>query len=228
MLLCCWRVCVCVVGGGSSFCHSGSRQQALPHMQVRLKLLPLLLEWDVRQGPRPPPGSGVQFRPSAVRKVSTKGTPADHHQQQVGTRARAVRGWRYVLSVERLLPDGRTAQLVDGKIGAAGGAAGAVGSGSEHDPDLHLDLMWLSGEARSRPSRAPANDLPCAAPREGGEGGSGVPAAAAAAVVGGQRPIGGASRGGGAVCNSEHRSVRCSLVDAVWPDLVAAFRHGTA
>lgn len=43
------------------------------HLQVRLKLLPLLLEWDVRQGPRPSSLSGVQFRPTSIRQVSAKG-----------------------------------------------------------------------------------------------------------------------------------------------------------
>jgi hypothetical protein len=47
---------------------------------ARLRLLPLLLEWDLRQGPQAfrTPSSrraagGVQFRPTAIRKVSTRG-----------------------------------------------------------------------------------------------------------------------------------------------------------
>lgn len=56
-----------------------SAQLAVPchkecvQMQVRLKLLPLLLEWDVRQGPQPSSSSGVQFVPTSIRKVSTRG-----------------------------------------------------------------------------------------------------------------------------------------------------------
>jgi hypothetical protein len=38
-----------------------------------VKLLPLLLEWDVRQGPTAGPSSGVQFRPTGIRKVSGRG-----------------------------------------------------------------------------------------------------------------------------------------------------------
>lgn len=45
---------------------------------MRLKLLPLLLEWDMRQGPSPCPSvrQVVQFRPSSIRKVSSKGADA--------------------------------------------------------------------------------------------------------------------------------------------------------
>lgn len=46
-------------------------------LQVRLKLLPLLLEWDVRQGPQPGPSLGVQFRPTAIKQVSSRGAEGE-------------------------------------------------------------------------------------------------------------------------------------------------------
>jgi len=61
-------------GGGGGGAHDWSRAAA------RLRLMPLLLEWDLRQGAEAfrsaaarRAAGGVQFRPTAIRKVSTRG-----------------------------------------------------------------------------------------------------------------------------------------------------------
>lgn len=212
-------------------CHACSGCQ--PALQVRLKLLPLLLEWDVRQGPRPAPSAGVQFRPSGVRKVSSKGLP-DVNQ---GVPGRQQRGWRYVLLVERLQ---QQQQL-------GGGDDDDGGADEDAAADLATDLAWIAGTARSRPAKAPA--AAAAAAAAGGGGNSSVnplllveddagddefahlatqatqatqaSSAAAAAASAGGAP---GRSGPGSLQFSEHRSVRCSLMDALWPELVDAYR----
>lgn len=259
---------------------------------MRLKLLPLLLEWDVRQGPSPGPSLRplVQFRPSSIRKVSSKGVEAT---ELVGVPARQQQGWRYVLLVERL-PSAAAAGAGASSLAAAaapeggssgGAAAAAAGEGAaegDEAEDLAIDQSWIAGTARSRPpkqSPPSAAALSTAAAGAGGEqqrgrldgldllggdgddtyegepflatqmpatqgAGLGSPLAArtlsnsgsqqqsplgARAAAAGSSQQGGAARGAsgggaGSLQFAEHRSVRCSLIDAVWPHLTAAFR----
>jgi hypothetical protein len=160
------------------------------YAQVRLKLLPLLLEWDVRQGPAASlpllspaaasPGGGgggglqlqppgVQFRPTGIRKVSSKGADA---AANTGLPSRQHQGWRYVLTVERLQQGAANGGGGGGSSGphpaAAGGSAGAEAE------DLAIDTSWLAGTARSKPPKAATSAA--AAP---------AAAAAAAAASGG-------------------------------------------
>jgi transcription elongation factor Elf1 len=218
---------------------------------TRLRLMPLLLEWDLRQGPAAfrsaaarRAAGGVQFRPTAIRKVSTRGYTQVQQQQQLSQqpqspgRAAASAaeedpllyppgGWRYILEVERVVEPSEEQE--------EGG-----GSGSE---DLRTDRAWLAGTVRLREASSaavPASSAPSspAAPSQplpfsqsqaspsffarmgGGGGGSqrgggmGTPTKAAG---------GGSTSGGGASLYAEHRTVRRALVDALWPDLTAAF-----
>jgi hypothetical protein len=254
-----------------------------PALQVRLKLLPLLLEWDVRQGPRPGPSlqAQVQFRPSSIRKVSSRGADAE---DITGVPTRQQKGWRYVLLVDRL--PGASQAAGAGTAAAAAGADGVAGGegtagGQAEAEDLVIDQSWIAGTARSRLPKQQDPAAAAAAAAAGGMGGSQQQQALgadSAYLLGGDdlyegdaflatqmpsqaglgsplasRPLssqqqqqptplavknlnssqggsqgggsGGASgRGGGTLEFAEGRSVRCSLVDAVWPDLTAAFR----
>jgi hypothetical protein len=196
----------------------------LYHPQVRLKLLPLLLEWDMRQGPRPGPSSGVQFRPTGIRKVSSKGA-----EDAPGVPARQQQGWRYVLLVERLQQ----------QQGPDAGAAAAADDDDDAE-DLAVDLAWIAGTARSRPPKFLASSA-AAVGSAAGDGGvadsdelclSQMPASqgpsfsCSQAAPASQAAGSGGGRSGGSLQFSEHRSVRCSLVEAVWPELVAAYRCG--
>lgn len=228
--------------------------------QVRLKLLPLLLEWDVRQGPQPQPSAGVQFRPTGIRKVSGKGA-----EDNSGVPARQQQGWRYVLLVERLQQQRGGASSSAPAAAAAAAAGDAPADERKEAEDLAIDLAWIAGTARSRPPKA----LPAAS---AGPAAAGTAAAAAAdrlaaaldddhddgdvylssqaclsqlpptqrtstqrlpcsqaglsqASQGSQAAAGsGGGRSGGSLQFSEHRSVRCSLMEAVWPEVVAAYR----
>jgi hypothetical protein len=154
-------------------------------LQVRLKLLPLLLEWDVRQGPSPAPAvrSLVQFRPIAISKVSSKGMEASGPAAAAGGSHRQQHGWRYVLQVDRLA--GGTQQQQQpaaaaggsgggGSLGGSGGATGAAAGGSataeQEAEDLAIDQTWIAGTARSR---LPKQDPSAAAAAAGGGGGGG-------------------------------------------------------
>jgi hypothetical protein len=241
-------------------------------VQVRLKLLPLLLEWDVRQGPSPGPSLRpvVQFRPSSIRKVSSKGAEA---ADLAGVPTRQQQGWRYVLLVERL-PGG----LQQPAAAAGGGAAGITQDAAAED--LAIDQSWIAGTARSRPPKqsppVPAAVSAAAAAAAGGGGGpnsvdllggddayqgepflatqmpgtqAGLGSPMAVRTLGSsqqqsplgskafsssqqQQPLsqgggGGAASGGGgggSLQFAEHRSVRCNLIDGLWPHLTAAFR----
>jgi hypothetical protein len=263
-------------------------------MQVRLKLLPLLLEWDVRQGPCPAPAvrSLVQFRPIAISKVSSKGLEASGPSRSTGAPHRQQQGWRYVLQVDRLA--GATHQQQQpaaaaaagggsgggGSSGASGGTAGAPGAAADQEAeDLAIDQTWIAGTARSRlpkqdPSAAAAaaaaaaaggshsggpvgfdvlgNDdtydshgsqpllatqmpsgsqagpgfgsTPMSARAFGGSSSSQAPAAAAGSQGGSQQAGGSGGAKRGTLQFADHRAVRCSLIDAVWPHLTAAFR----
>lgn len=250
--------------------------------QVRLKLLPLLLEWDVRQGPRPGPSlqAQVQFRPSSIRKVSSRGADAE---DITGVPTRQQKGWRYVLLVDRLLGTSQATGAATAAAAAAGadGVAGGVGTagGQAEAEDLMIDQSWIARTARSRLPKQ-QDPAAAAAAAAGGMGGSQqqqaqgadstyllggddlyegdaffatqMPSQAGLGSPSASRPLssqqqqqpssavkglnssqggsqgggsGGASgRGGGTLEFAEGRSVRCSLVDAVWPDLTAAFR----
>ena len=112
-------------------------------LQVRLKLLPLLLEWDVRQGPAPPPSAGVQFRPSAIKAASKvgaakAGAAAASSQQQQQQPA----PWRYILAVERVNQE--AGRQLPGSPGRAVAEQAAE--------DAAIDAAWLAGTARSRPA----------------------------------------------------------------------------
>ncbi|KAF6255045.1 hypothetical protein COO60DRAFT_252798 [Scenedesmus sp. NREL 46B-D3] len=202
----------------------------LPPRQVRLKLLPLLLEWDVRQGPQPGPSSGVQFRPTGIRKVSSKGA-----KDTAGVPARQQHGWRYVLLVERLQQQQQQQQQQ--RQGADAG---------EDAEDLAVDLAWIAGTARSRPPKqdgsaaATALSDSAAAAAAGGDYAeselclSQMPASqepgfsCSQAAPASQAAGSGGGRSGGSLQFSEHRSVRCSLMEAAWPELVAAYRNPPA
>jgi hypothetical protein len=188
--------------------------------QVRLKLLPLLLEWDMRQGPQPGPSAGVQFRPTGIRKVSSKGA-----EDMSGVPARQQQGWRYVLLVERLQQQ----------------HAPGADEGAEAE-ELAVDLAWIAGTARSRPpkltsaSAAAPSSAGAAAWDDGDADGDlclsqlaasqGPSFSCSQAAPASQAAGSGGGRSGGSLQFSEHRSVRCSLVEAVWPELVAAYRCG--
>lgn len=246
---------------------------------MRLKLLPLLLEWDVRQGPSPGPPLRplVQFRPTSIRKVSSKGVDAE---QLTGVPTRQQQGWRYVLLVDRL-PGGSQPAATAAAAAGGGSSGGAASAADEAAEDLAIDQSWIAGTARSRPPKqsppAPASQPAAAAAmasqQQGGgtgdldllvgddtyegepmlatqmpgtQAGLGSPMAvrpysssqAQSPLAGGraytssqqqqqqsQGGGGGASGGaGGSLQFAEHRSVRCSLIDAVWPHLTAAFR----
>ncbi|WIA12096.1 hypothetical protein OEZ85_012172 [Tetradesmus obliquus] len=198
------------------------------HNQVRLKLLPLLLEWDMRQGPQPSPSSGVQFRPTGIRKVSSKGA-----EDMSSVPARQQQGWRYVLLVERLQQQRQQTLAADAEQDAE---------------DLAVDLAWIAGTARSRPPKlassfsssaaaAAASGSAAAAGADDAEGEpwlSQMPAtqgpsfSCSQAAPASQAAGSGGGRSGGSLQFSEHRSVRCSLVEAVWPELVAAYRNPPA
>jgi hypothetical protein len=214
--LCCTPSVVCISGHARPNDH---RLSAVTSKQVRLKLLPLLLEWDMRQGPHPGPSSGVQFRPTGIRKVSSKGA-----DDMSGVPARQQQGWRYVLLVERLQQQQQQGPNADAEDADA--------------EDLPVDLAWIAGTARSRPPKLASFASAAAAAGDDGDADgelclSQVPASqgpsfsCSQAAPASQAAAGsGGGRSGGSLQFSEHRSVRCSLVEAVWPELVAAYRCG--
>jgi hypothetical protein len=246
-------------------------------VQVRLKLLPLLLEWDVRQGPAASLAlpRQVQFQPTGIRKVSSRGVDNGGNAR---VPARQQYGWRYVLLVERLQQQqhGQQAAQQDGQheaqkartaAAAAAAAAGAGQACGTEAEDLAIDLCWLAGTARSKPTKqAPFTPAESAA-AAGSAGGTPSASTAAAAAAPPQQPQQQLSGGGtlsgldgsgqcaahyedepnlatqaplqaavtpskqqparqppGSLQFSEHRSLRCSLMDATWPQLVARFR----
>ncbi|KIZ05294.1 putative Flap endonuclease GEN [Monoraphidium neglectum] len=192
---------------------------------VRLKLLPLLLEWDIRCGPVPPPGSGAQLRPVAIKKVSGarlgKAAPPPGADDD-GEPPLPEEGWRYVIEVERM-----ARPLAAAGYGLGGGSGGGQqqqgkqgdGGGAEEEAeDLAIDTAWLTNTARSRPAKAGADGAAAddAGDDDGGEGEGGA-------------SQGGSSQGGkgrkpqGTLPFGEHRSVRCTLVHELWPHLVLEF-----
>jgi hypothetical protein len=108
------------------------------------------------------------------------------------------------------------------------------------DEDLAVDHAWIAGTARSRPPKPLASSA-AAASSAAGDGAdadgdelclSQMPASqgpsfsCSQAAPASQAAGSGGGRSGGSLQFSEHRSVRCSLVEAVWPELVAAYRCG--
>lgn len=228
---------------------------------MRLKLLPLLLEWDVRCGPSPLPESGVQLRPLAIKKVAGVRTAQPQQQQQdAGGEVPPLPedGWRYVIEVERLRP-------IKGSEAGAGGSGTRGGREQGGEPsqskaeaeaeDLAIDTAWLNNTARSRPPRASPLRAPAffgASVASGGAGGGSPSHAAATAVAasqasqeldgedgsggegkaeagGSQTPQRGAAtpkKAQGSLSFAEHRSVRCTLMHELFPNLVRTFAMG--
>ncbi|KAI8470266.1 MAG: hypothetical protein J3K34DRAFT_510633 [Monoraphidium minutum] len=209
------------------------------YSQVRLKLLPLLLEWDVRCGPAPPPGCGAQLRPAAIKKVSgaRSAKPAAAAAGGGGELDLPPEGWRYVIEVQRV-SGGK-----DGGGGGEGGGGGGEGGGgggvdAREEEDLEIDAAWLNNTACSRPKVDAAADGGGggAGGEERGdeddeEGGGGGTQGSQPSQRQASQPAGGGGSGGGgrrkpqgSLPFHEHRSVRCTLVHELWPHLVRAFR----
>ncbi len=162
--------------------------------QVRLKLLPVLLEWDMRQGPHAALGS-VELRPTSIRKVSEIGRKPS--AAQAAADSSSPEPWRYVMVVERITS-------VSQQRSAAQQA--------QLQEDLAIDEAWITNSARSRPK----------ADKGAGPAGEGVLGDAQEQSQGmGVTPR---KPGKAGTLNfSEKRSVRCSLVAHMWPHLVQEF-----
>lgn len=211
--------------------HNAHAQTCWPHTpaaQVRLKLLPLLLEWDVRQGPTPSPSSCVQLRPVSIRSISKRGGGAG------GGGAAEQAPWRYILQVERLAGSNTA------RAGSSSSSGGAAATAAQAEEDAAIDEAWLSGTARSRPQPPPSSQTgtPLQSPlkeldrllgrapsgadagEEDGEVGCSQPGGSQAAPLGSQAA---GRKAVGTLSFGEHRSLRCSLLEGLWPALVQEF-----
>ena len=113
---------------------------------MRCKLLPLLLEWDARQGPVPPPASGVQLILTAIRKLSERGAKAGSKGSATPSAAPTAAAG--------------VGDMIDrnGGMGAATCGGGVwprylvvvgrmeAGQGEQEERDYKIDKDWIEGE----------------------------------------------------------------------------------
>ncbi|GAX82977.1 hypothetical protein CEUSTIGMA_g10404.t1 [Chlamydomonas eustigma] len=72
------------------------------------KTMPLLLEWDLRQGPNPNPSLGVQFKPVSIQKMAGSCSGKDtsdaagvgDNSMKLPSTTTACSSWRYLLKLE--------------------------------------------------------------------------------------------------------------------------------
>jgi hypothetical protein len=223
---------------------------------VRVKLLPLLLEWDVRQGPG---AGGVQLRPVDIKKaVPAPGAAAG---------GAGDRGWCYLVKLDRVAED-REVLAAGAAPGSSSGqslSAAAGGTPVSNSSQSRTGLVLQGGVRWRQPLQLPPGTtqdqedwvIDCAWLAGQGKGWAAPPGLAAVLAPTSSMGGGGATQGGltqgslfgeegegeegegeegrgprllSGTCKPEHRYLRCSLLEGVWPDLVAAWRDrwGTA